>query len=66
VQGASGAALTMVVGKGQEPNEKHLNLFTIHPSIHASTMVVLWRLLVHCGRESLEVGIVFVTDGMRL
>ncbi len=34
MQGASGTALTMVLGKGQEPNEKNLNLVTIHPSIH--------------------------------
>jgi hypothetical protein len=28
-----GASLTVVVGKGQEPNENNLNLVTIHPSI---------------------------------
>ncbi len=42
-----GASLTVVVGKGQEPNENNLNLVTTHPSIHPSTMVVLWPLLVH-------------------
>jgi hypothetical protein len=56
----------MVVAKGQEPNETNLNPVTIHPSIHPSTMVVFWRLLVHGGRESLEVETLFVTDGMGL
>ncbi len=58
-----GASLTMVVGKGQEPNEKILNLVPIHPSIDNGGDLAG---TVHCGRKSRGVEVLFLTDGMRL